>query len=84
MTELNFEFTVTSDVDFEDLIADIGFDNHLVVVLTQEEGFQNLRIRIYPPKNKKFWDFRLDEFENIIHRAKKRLWELRRVDESAS
>lgn len=72
---------MSSDVEFEDLIADIGFENNLVAILTQEEEFQNLRIRIYPPKNKKFWDFRFDEFENIMLQAKKRLWELRKIPE---
>ena len=81
MNEINFEFTVGSDVDYEELIADVGYENNLVVLLTQEAGFQNLRIRIYPPKNAECWDFRFDEFEDIIHRAKKRLWELRKLPE---
>jgi hypothetical protein len=79
MTEINFEFTVGSDIDFEDLVADIGFENNLVALLTQEDGFQNLRIRIYPSKNQMFWDFRLDELEAIINKAKTRLWELRKI-----
>lgn len=66
---------------FEDLIADIGFEENLVALLTQEEGFDNLRIRIYPPKNAKFWDFRLDEFEAIIQKAKERLWQLRKISD---
>ena len=81
MTEINFEYTVGSDVDFEDLIADIGFEENLVALLTQEEGFQNLRIRIYPPKNKEFWDFRLDEFDEVIRKAKERLWQLRKISD---
>lgn len=80
MSEINFEYTVGSDVDFEELIADIGFDTNLVALLTQENGFDNLRIRIYPPKDIEFWDFKFDEFDEIIHKAKKRLWELRKVD----
>ena len=83
MTETNFEFTIGSDVDFEDLIADIGFENNLVAILTQEEGFQNLRINIYPPKNNEFWDFRLDEFETVIQKAKERLWQLRKISEDS-
>ena len=79
MKEFNFEFTIASDVDFEDLIADIGFETTLVAILTQEEGFENLRIRIYAPKDKEYWDFRFEEFEQIINRAKKRLWELRKT-----
>jgi hypothetical protein len=80
MNEKKFEYTISSDVDFEDLIADIGFDNHLVAFLTQEEGFKNLRIRIFPPKNEKFWDFRFDEFEDIIYRAKRHLEKLQKLD----
>lgn len=81
MKEINFEFSISSDVDFEDLIADIGFEDNLVALLTQETGFENLRIRLYPPKNGGHWDFRFDEFEAILQHAKRRLWELRKVPE---
>ena len=82
MTETNFEFTVASDIDFEDLIADIGFENNLVAYLTQEDGFKSMRIRIFPPQNRDFWDFKLDEFVEILNRAKQRLWELRKDTEN--
>lgn len=87
MKEKQFKYTISSDDEFEDLIADIGFENNLIALLTQENGFQNLRIRIYPPKNKEFWDFRFDEFDDIIHSAKKRLEQLQKnesVDKSCS
>ena len=82
MSEINFEYSVSSDVDFEDLIADIGFDGKLVAILSQEEGFDNMRIQIYSPENAECWNFRLDELENIIKKAKTRLWELRKMPES--
>ena len=78
MNEKKLEYSVGSDVDFEDLVADIGFEDKLVALLTQEDGFQNLRIRIYPPQNNEFWDFKFDEFENIINKAKNRLAELQK------
>jgi hypothetical protein len=34
MKELNFEFNVASDEDFENLIADIGFENNLVAIFS--------------------------------------------------
>ncbi len=80
MNETNFEFSVGSDPEFEDLVADIGFNENLVALLTQEQGFDNLRIRLYPPKNLDFWDFRLDEFEKVLSNAKQRLGELRLTD----
>lgn len=84
MEKTNFNFSVGSDFDYEDLIADIGYDNQLVAILTQEEGFENMKITIYCPKDADCWNFRLDEFEKIIHKAKKRLWELRKVDDESS
>ncbi len=70
MKEVKLEFNVARDVDFEDLIADIGFKDQLVAVLTQENGFQNMIIIIHPPKNQECWDFRLDEFEDVLHAQK--------------
>ena len=84
MIETNFEFSIGSDVDFEDLVADIGFENNLVAMLTQDEGFENLQIRIYPPKNGECWIFRLDEFEAIVQQAKQRLYELRKTSKDSS
>ena len=81
MSETNFEFSIGSDTDFEELIVDIGFNDNLVALITQENGFRNLRIRIYPPKNQEYWDFKLNEFEEIIQRSKKRLWELRKIED---
>ena len=83
MEKINLEYSVASDVDFEDLIADIGFDDKLVALLTQEDGFENLRIRLYPPKDREYWEFRFDEFQNVILKAKNRLWELRRQPEKS-
>jgi hypothetical protein len=78
-----FRTDIVGDLDYEDLIADIYFEDQIVAVLTQESGFENLRISIHPPKDKEFWDFRLDEFEAVIHNAKERLWQLRKISEDS-
>lgn len=81
MKEKKFNFTVGSDLDYEDLIADIGFDNQLVALLTQEEGFENMKIKIFPRANGESWEFSLRDFEDVIKSAKERLWDLRKIDE---
>lgn len=81
MINKKFRTDIVGDLDYEDLIADIYFEDQILAVLTQEDGFENLRIKIYPPKDKDFWNFKFDEFEDVIHHAKKRLWELRRIPE---
>lgn len=80
MIDEKFRIDISSDLDYENLIADIYFENQILAVLTQEEGLHNLRINIYPTKNKEFWDFRLDQFQNVIDRAKQRLTDLKKSD----
>ena len=81
MLHEKFRTDIVGDLDYEELIADIYFQDKILAVLTQENGFQNLRIKIYPPQNQESWDFSFDEFEAIIHSAKQRLWELRKIKE---
>ncbi len=83
MSELRggFELNVGCDIDFfEDLIAEIFYEDYLVCRISQEKGYENLEIEIFISHEKKPWNFRLDDFENAIAEAKKRLWELRRTD----
>jgi hypothetical protein len=82
MKDISLEFSISSDSNFEELIADIGFEDKLVAILSQEEGFEKLRIRLYPPKDGDFWDFSYDQFSTILQKARKRLWELRKDTES--
>ncbi len=79
-SKVKFEFSVGSDPEFDDLVADIGFEDHLVALLTQEDGFDNLRIRIFPPNNGSFWEFPFSDFEKILNKAKDRLQELLKED----
>jgi hypothetical protein len=81
MMENKFNFSIGSDLEYEDLIADIGYENQLVALLTQEEGFDNMKIIIYPPSKSYTWNFSLKDFEEIILKAKRRLWELRKLPE---
>lgn len=80
MINERFRIDIFGDLEYEDLVADIYFDDQILCMISQEEGFVNLNIKIYHPKDE-FWDFRLDEFEDTIQRAKKRLWELRKISE---
>ena len=43
MEEEKFDYVIRSDIDFEDLIAEIGYKNKLFARITEEEGFQNLK-----------------------------------------
>lgn len=73
MIENKFRFTIGSDLDYEKLIAVIGYDYELVAILDQEEGFENLRIKIYPSKYEDYWEFEYQDFFQVITKAKERL-----------
>ncbi|MFA6119334.1 MAG: hypothetical protein WC688_05405 [Parachlamydiales bacterium] len=73
----DFKIIISSDLSYEELCAEIYFDDQFVAILTQEEGFENLMIEIYPPENKKMWLFKFSEFEKTLITAKEKLWKMR-------
>lgn len=75
-----WQIDIGGDPDFEDLVADIYYEHTSIARLSQEEGFDNLLITIYPPDVQE-WCMDLNDFESAIQHAKKRLWDLRRIEE---
>ena len=78
----DFIIDVGSDQEHEDLVAEIYYRNDKVAgflaMITQEKGFENLEIEVYPRNDGKPWRFQYVEFCAALEKAKKRLWELRR------
>ncbi len=81
MNDNKFRIDIVGDLEYDDLIADIYFDNQFVAMLTQKNGFENMEIEIHPSTTSECWQFKLSEFEVAIQHAKKRLWELRKISE---
>jgi hypothetical protein len=73
-----FKIIMSSDLNYNELCAEIFFEDQFVGILTQEQGFENLEIEIHPPQNKKFWIFKFSEFETVLKSAKEALWEMRK------
>lgn len=71
----NFQIVIFGDLEYERLVAEIYFKDEIVALLTQEHGYENLEIEIYPPENQNFWVFNFFEFQEAIQHAKRRLWE---------
>ena len=75
----DFEIVISSDPDYEDLIAEISYKGDFLAIMSQEDGFDSLDLEIHARKDGKPWRFKSTEFEEAIAKAKQRLWELRRV-----
>ena len=73
-----FKILVSSDLNYNDLCAEIYYDDQFVGIMTQEQGFENLEIEIYPLPNQQHWTFKLIDFEEVIKSAKETLWEMRK------
>ena len=76
-----FRITVGSEPEHEDLVGDLYFDDRIVCVLTQEEGFEAMQIELFCPQNGGTWGFPLADFEEALAALKQRMWELRRTRE---
>jgi hypothetical protein len=79
---LRFRITVGSEPEYEDLVGDLYFDDQIVCVLTQEQGFDAMQVEIFSPPDGGTWSFALAEFEEALAALKKRMWELRRTESS--
>lgn len=77
-----FKIIMSSDENYNDLCAEIFFEDQFVAIVTQEKGFENLEIEIHPPKNMNFWAFKFAEFIQILGSAKESLREMRKNPES--
>lgn len=75
-----FRITVGSEPEYKDLVGDLYFDDQIVCVLTQEEGFEALQMRLFSPLDSETWSFPLADFEEGLAALKKRMWELRRTE----
>ncbi len=79
MTSTEFRIIISSDIQYDDLCAEIYFKDQFVGILTQENGLENLEIEIHPPQNTKFWVFKFSEFEAVLKSAKETLWKMRKL-----
>lgn len=74
-----FRMLVSSDPEFEDLIAEIDFEGEFFCLVSQDKGIDALELQIAPRKDGMPWNISVTDLLLIIDRAKERLWELRKV-----
>ncbi len=77
--ESKFKIIMSSDIDYDELCAEIYYENQFVAIINQEKGLENLEIEIYPPQETKFWHFKYSEFEEILKQARKTLCKMRKL-----
>ena len=75
---MNGKFTLEfcSDLDYEELVADIYFEQSFIALVTQEKGIDNIEIELSPKDEKiKSLKLPLNYFIDILMKARSSLVE---------
>jgi hypothetical protein len=72
-THHKFRIRLCSDLDYEEMVADICYKNDTVALVSQEKGKEKMEIEIFAPKEFPSWKFSLDEFAVAIQDAQEEL-----------
>ncbi len=72
-----FRVRICSDSNYEEMVADVCYDNNTIAMITQENGVNNMKIEIFAANTEiKSWTFPLNDFIENIQFAKNRLIEM--------
>ncbi len=75
-----FEVQAMSDEDYDDLIVEVLYNGDLCFLVSQEEGFDRLRVDIHPRRDGKAWSFLVRDAEAVLKKASSLLWDLRKIE----
>jgi len=82
MNHINqFIIEISSDLDYEDLVANVLYEEETVAIVSQEQGLDKLEIEIFSPGDKEPWKFFFHDFLNALLFAKKRLIQMQKLPE---
>lgn len=74
-----FRIRLCSDLDYEEMVADIVWDNNSVAMITQEKGVDHMMIEIFPPiENNNSWNFPLNDLIGALIKAQKHLIDMKK------
>lgn len=76
-----FRIRICSDLDYEEMVVDICYENYKIATINQEMGIKNMQIEIFTPSGSQdSWEFPLDEFVEFLLLAKRKLIEMQRPE----
>lgn len=75
-----FRICICSDLDYEEMVADVCYEEDTVAMVTQEKGMDKMEIKISPPENEgNSWEFALDDYMAAIESAKQALIKMQKI-----
>ena len=67
-----FFIQLCGDLDYEEMVADIYYENHPVGMITQEKGVENMEVKLFQLSVPNL-NIPLDDYIEALLEAKKRL-----------
>lgn len=67
-----FRIEYCSDLDYEEIVADIYYNGNAICMITQDNGADNMNIKIYQNSNQTI-DLPLNDYIEVIQLAKNEL-----------
>jgi hypothetical protein len=73
---------VCSDLDYEEMVADICYNDQTIAMITQENGIDKMEIEIFPPSEEVTSSkYLLDEYIQALLSAKEWLIKMQKLPE---
>ncbi len=69
----NFKVELCSDLEYEEMVIYISYQDNTLAILNQENGVENIEIKITSPPKGSSWNFKFDDFLEILLFSKRRL-----------
>lgn len=74
-----FDIRICSDLDHEEIVVDLYFDNSTLAMINQDQGLEKLEVELFPPPNQTSWVLPFNELVEILSKAKKTLHEMQKL-----
>jgi len=69
MENSKFKIFISSDLEYEELVAEIQYNKQIFAIVNQEQGRDQLEIEIMEPAFGHSWKFNYSEFLKVIEMA---------------
>lgn len=76
-----FSLAICSDLDYEDMVIDISWENEMIAILDQEKGPNHKEIELLPLAILKNFKFSFNEFRKYLDKAEQLLDKSKKLPE---
>ncbi len=73
-----FKIRICSDLDHEEIVADVCWDNQTLATINQDKGLENLEIELFSPQDQESWVVPFEKMIEIFCEAKKQLQKMQK------